>query len=471
MNGRLAAAAICLISITLLCGPDSYAAAGTPIPDKIQGSVRMSGNMDLTGTVTVEKEGILIIEKGSHINAGKDSAIIVFGKLEITGTVKERVIIKGRENTQWKGISFYSGSKGEITGSDILDAKTALTILAADVSVGSSLIKGSKTGAYLANEAISEFNGVRFESNQVGIAAELKSRSQITGCTFVQNKVGIGVASGALPQIINNRFQENEFGIQVRQRFPGVIQGNVLVKNDVGIRLYQNGPDTVVEKNLFLENRQSAVVAESFSSPKIMNNRIKGGRFGIFASQFSSPVIRNNSLSRLEEAIHLNKKNVSVIRDNVLSRSDVGIFFDFSSYPVVKNNFFDRNSKHIKLGRFQSSHWEASAGSKKYIMANASRIGSRNPRLAESSDDFPETIDATGNLWDKKTLREIDQKGPDANISTLFDGYDLNEVTYEGFGDKKYRIDKVRYVPMLSDPEEKIGLLDWNGEEDELKAP
>ena len=471
MTGRLTAAFISIIAVALFCGVDSNAAAGTPIPGKVQGSVRISGNMDLAGTVTVEKEGILIIEKGSRINAGKDSAIIVFGKLQILGTGKERVIIKGRDNTQWEGISFYSGSTGEITGSDILDAKTALSILAARVSVGSSLIKGSKTGAHLVREAVSEFKGVRFESNQVGIAAEMKSISLISGCTFVQNKVGIGVASGALPQIINNRFQENEFGIQVRQRFPGVIQGNVLVKNDVGLRLYQNGPDTIVEKNLFLENRQSAVVAESFSSPKIMNNRIKGGRFGIFASQFSSPVIRNNSFSHMEEAIHLNKKNVSVIRDNLLSGSDVGIFCDFSSYPEIKNNFFDRNSKHIKLGRFQSSHWEASAGSKKYIMANASRIGSRNPRLAESSDDFPETIDATGNLWDKKTLQEIDQKGPDADISTLFDGYDLKEVAYEGFGDKKYRIDRIRYVPRLSDPEEKIGLLDWNGKEDELKAP
>jgi len=355
-----------------------------------------------------------------------------------------------------------------INNGHILRAEKGISVLAARLEVTNTTISGSETAIHLVREAVAEIKGVRFTGNKVGLAAEMRSTGKLSGCLFKDNNVGLGIASGGTPVVKGNRFKKNGLGVQVLQRYPGKIEGNIFEGNKVGIRLYQNGPDTVVERNRFEGNSDAAVLALSYTSPVIRNNYMTGGKYGIYANQFSSPLIEDNVIREMEQAVYLNKKNVSRIKGNVVADSGIGIFCDFSSYPFIRDNLFSGNGTHLKLGKFQSSDWESRAGSKNIVLETATRQQSRNPRLGQGPKEFPEAVNATGNGWDEKTLKEMTEKGGDADISTLYDGHDLPEVTYEGFDEETYRLDKILYLPALETEPESAGLKGWEGTADEL---
>ena len=469
-GGTRAVRIILLLAMGLSLSPPAHGQEGeSGLGQRISGQLRLSGEHRVDGTVTVDKEGELILEEGCRILFGEGGGINVHGRLQVKGSGDSPVVLAPVGEQRWKGLAFYQGSASEIENLRLKGAHTGLSILAAEMKISGSEVSGCEKGLYLVREARVHVEGVRFFDNQLGLAAEMKSTAMVQGSVFEGNNVGLSIASGARPVITGNRFLANDMAIQVSQRYPETVKGNLFAGNKVAVRLYQNGPDTVIEANLFEDNSEAAIQVLSFSSPVIRNNMIRRGRYGLLANQFSSPSIVNNAFEDLTEAIHLNKKNQSGMSGNIISSSEVGLFLDFSSYPVIRRNIFADNGIHIKLGRFQSSHWEASAGSKQYVMRAAARVSSRNPKLVEGPEVFPESVDASGNHWDRKTRGEMGKKGPDANINSLFDGHDLPEVTYEGFGEQKYRLDRIIYSPFLESPPADAGLRDWKGKVDELR--
>ena len=441
-----------------------------PLPETITGELVLTGQHVLERNVTVAKEGVLTLEAGARLRVAPDAALTVHGTLRMNGLEGKPVEISSADGTKWKGITMLTGAQGVINNGRILRAEKGISVLAARLEVTNTTISGSETAIHLVREAVAEIKGVRFTGNKVGLAAEMRSTGKISGCLFKDNNVGLGIASGGTPVVKGNRFKKNGLGVQVLQRYPGKIEGNIFEGNKVGIRLYQNGPDTVVERNRFEGNSDAAVLALSYTSPMIRNNYMTGGKYGIYANQFSSPLIEDNVIREMEQAVHLNKKNVSRIKGNVVADSGIGIFCDFSSYPFIRDNLFSGNGTHLKLGKFQSSDWESRAGSKNIVLETATRQQSRNPRLGQGPKEFPEAVNATGNGWDEKTLKEMTEKGGDANISTLYDGHDLPEVTYEGFDEETYRLDKILYLPALETEPESAGLKGWEGTVDELAS-
>ncbi|MDF1526252.1 MAG: right-handed parallel beta-helix repeat-containing protein [bacterium] len=455
--------------VVLLLPVTALSALGQEIvPEVITGELILTGQHLMEKSVTVAKEGVLVLKAGARLRAAPDTSLTVQGTLRVDGSKDKPVEMSSPDGAVWKGITMLSGARGEITNGRILRAQKGISILAARLEVSETTISGSETAIHLVREAVAEIKGVRFTNNKVGLAAEMRSTGEISGCIFKDNNVGLGIASGGTPTVKGNRFVGNGLGIQVLQRYPGKIEGNIFEGNKAGIRLYQNGPDTIVERNRFVNNADAAVLALSYTSPVIRNNYMTAGKYGIYANQFSSPTIADNMIRKMEEAVHLNKKNLSQIKGNVVADSVIGIFCDFSSYPLIRGNLFSDNGAHLKLGKFQSSNWESRAGSKNFVLETAARQNSRNPRLGQGPMEFPEAVDATGNWWDKKTLREMMEKGADADISTLYDGHDLPEVTYEGFGEESYRLDKVLYLPALETEPEAAGLKGWKGTDDEL---
>ncbi len=438
------------------------------IPAEITQELVLDGSFVLEGGVRIKEGAVLTILAGTVIRPRPGSSLTVQGQLRIEGKKDAPVVIAPSEGVQWKGITFLTGAEGTVTGVEIDGAETALSLIASRLTIDGAVISGSKTAIHLVREALAQITGSRIIKNRIGIAVDMKSMGRISGCLFEGNEVGLGIASGGLPEITGNRFVGNSLGIQVLQRYPGKIEGNLFKDNKAGVRLYQNGPDTIVEKNRFVNNRDVPILALSYTSPTIRNNFMSGGKYGVFANQFSSPRILDNRIEKMEEAVHLNKKNVSEFVGNVVADSKIGLFCDFSSYPRIKDNLFTGNDLHIKLGKFQSSNWEARAGSKRLVMQTAAQAGSRNPRLAQGPEEFPEFVDAVDNWWDKKTLSEMKKKGETAEISTLFDGYDLPEVTYEGFGEESYTLDKVLYWPTLEKEPVTAGLKGWKGSSGEL---
>lgn len=465
---RTAILASALAAVLWLPGPGH---GETALPERITDEVLLSGEHRADGMVTVESGGSLILSEGSRILFGEGAGIDVHGTLRVEGSAEGPVVLGADGASRWRGIFFHQGSSGEIKGLELKAAETGLSVLASRLRISDSEITACVKGLYLVREADVQADGIRVADNQVGVVAEMKSTARIRGCVFEGNRTAVGIASGARPVISGSRFTRNEMGIQVSQRYPEAVRGNLFEGNRIAVRLYQNGPDTVVEGNLFTGNEETAILVVSFSSPKIRNNMVREGRYGLFANQFSSPVIDHNVFEGLQEAIHLDKKNASPVTGNIIARSQTGLFLDFSSYPAIRENVFSGNGTHIRLGKFQSSHWEASAGSRKYVMQTAARLGSRNPKLAEGGEDFPEAVDASGNHWDDTTAEEIRRVGPDANISSLYDGHDLPEVTYEGFGEQKYRLDRIVYSPILESPPAGAGLTGWKGGRDELQVP
>ena len=438
------------------------------VPENITGELILTGQHLMEKSVTVAKDGVLVLKAGARLRAAPDTALTIQGTLRVDGSGDKPVEISSADGAVWKGITMLTGAQGMIAHGRILRAQKGISVLAARLDISETTITGSETAIHLVREAVAEIKGVRFTDNKVGLAAEMRSTGEISGCLFEGNNVGLGIASGATPAIKGNRFVGNGLGIQVLQRYPGKIEGNIFEGNKAGIRLYQNGPDTIVERNRFVNNTDAAVLALSYTSPMIRNNYMTAGKYGIYANQFSSPTIADNVIREMEVAVHLNKKNLSQIKGNVVADSGIGIFCDFSSYPLIRDNLFSGNGSHLKLGKFQSSNWESRAGSKNFVLETAARQNSRNPRLGQGSMEFPEAVDATGNWWDKQTLREMIEKGADADISTLYDGHDLPEVTYEGFGEESYRLDKVLYLPALETDPESAGLKGWKGTVDEL---
>ncbi|UCG38140.1 MAG: right-handed parallel beta-helix repeat-containing protein [bacterium] len=441
------------------------------LPAEVSQEVRLGGDYLLDGAVTVQKEGRLILEEGTRVRVLKDASITVHGRMEIRGTQARPVIFSAPDGITWNGISLLAGSESVIEFTRISGARTALSLIACYASIRHTAVKGCEKGLYLVREARADVSRSQFSANKVGLAVEMRSTGEFRASTFRGNEIGFGIASGGVPVVSGNRFESNAIGLQVLQRYPGKIEGNLFKGNRDGVRLYQNGPDTVLEKNLFVDNTEAAILALSYTSPTVTNNFISGGKYGVVANQFSSPRLVNNVLRGMEQALHLNKKNSSEVRGNILSHSVTGIFCDFSSYPTVRDNLFADNETHIRLGRFQSSDWEGKAGSRGLVLRSAARQGSRNPRLAEGPEQFPEAVDGSGNWWDARTLAEMEAKGADADISTLFDGHDLPEVTYEGFGEETYRLDRIIYVPPRTGPPEGAGLRGWKGTEDELSLP
>ena len=438
------------------------------VSGEITGELVLTGQHFMEKNVTVAKDAVLILEEGARLQAAPDTALTVHGTLRVNGSEGKPVEISSADGARWKGITLLTGARGAINNGRISGAEKAISVLAAHVEITGTAITGSETAIHLIREAVANIKGVRLTGNKVGLAAEMRSTGEISGCLFKDNNIGLGIATGATPLVKGNRFEGNGLGVQVLQRYPGKIEGNIFEGNKVGVRLYQNGPDTIVERNRFAGNSDAAVLAVSYTSPVIRNNFMTGGKYGVYANQFSSPIIVDNVIREMEQAVHLNKKNISQLKGNVVADSGVGIFCDFSSYPLIRDNLFSGNGKHLKLGKFQSSNWESRAGSKNFVLETAARQGSRNPRLGQGPKEFPEAVDATGNWWDEKTLKEMTEKGVDADISTLYDGHDLPEVTYEGFGEETYRLDKILYLPALETKPETAGLKGWEGTADEL---
>ena len=456
---------LALLILILAAGP---VFAREAIPEKITGEVTLAGELLLPATAIVEKGAVLILDAGSRVKVSPGASIEVRGKLAIKGTAKEHVIIASDGTEMWGGITFSQGAEGKLQYLEITGANVGIGMIASKVTVDYTTVTGAEKGIHLIKEANVHVSGCTLKNNKIGLVVEMKSIGSVSGCILEKNEVGVGIGSGGITDLLNNRFTGNQIGVRVFQRFPGQIAGNLFEDNKVGVRLEQNGPDTVVEKNRFTASTEAAILALSYTSPTIRNNFIAGGKYGILAHQFSSPKILNNRIEKMEEAIHLNKKSTSIVSGNVITHSKVGLFLDFSSYPDASNNRFEDNELHVKLGRFQSTHWEASAGSKQIVMKTAAQVKSRNPRLAAAPEEFPESVNLTGNWWDEKTRSEMTQKGGMADIGTIYDGHDLPVVTYQGFGEEKYRLDKVVYLPLLKSPPQASGLKGWQGRKDEL---
>ena len=134
-----------------------------------------------------------------------------------------------------------------------------------------------------------------------------------------------------------------------------------------------------------------------------------------------------------------------------------------SSYATARGNNIVGNRVQMELGNM-SLDWERRVGKKPIRGRQQQHLervlkGQDLPAkdVADGFDMRAGLVDARDNWWGEVTTREMTEKGPNANITGLVDGYDTPVRTYEGF-EGEYAQDQISYAP-------------WSSKPFELKAP
>ena len=82
------------------------------------------------------------------------------------------------------------------------------------------------------------------------------------------------------------------------------------------------------------------------------------------------------------------------------------------------------------------------------MQEKAQQLNSRNPLIDRIPTDFPDRVEVFGNWWGEDTAL-LRQASAEANLDLFHDRLDQPTVTYEGYGDEAYRLDRVIFSPVL----------------------
>lgn len=402
----------------------------------LEGEKNYSGNVELKGNY--------LIKQGTKIDLKPDTVLLFTGKVKFSGTGKRKITIKGSRNSVIRFVQSEVDLKNfVISGIEGVEfIETNGSIENAEFNDNRVGIKVTRNSNILINSAVFNFNGI-------GLAIELKSSSKLESCKFENNEAGIILGQQGVGEVVLSSFLNNKTGIFVNRDGMLFLSNCKIRNNDKGVDIYQNIGSKIVG-NVFTKNR-IAIFGELFTQVNIEKNDFMENNTAIDFLQVVTGKIRNNIFKKNGTAILLEKKSSPDIRNNSFEDNEIGILCNFSSYPTITKNNFLNNKLHIKLGEFQSADFENRTGSRaiqlKEVVEKQSR---RSAQFNEKQKTvYSGEVFAKNNYWDENTVKEFKTKD---NISTIYDGFDLKEVTYEGYGSEKYAIDIVNYEPYLTTP-------------------
>lgn len=425
---------------------------------KIEQAIQWQGLVELTGPVSVAANGILRIAAGTQIKVSDPTyGISVQGQLLIEGSKEEPVIFDSVQG--WQGISFVEALPGSrIVHARFSNCAQALGIIATSPLISSSRFTNCEAAVKLLRESSAEILDNQFTDNGLGVGIEMRSSPRIVGNNFKGHKKSAIVASNNSRGLIeNNQFEKNEQGVGLLQQYPDKIRKNSFIENRVGLYCYQTQNTPLVEDNLFRGN-EYGLVNYSFSFPAVKNNRFIGNKTALQNDQFGSALVEHNLFEGNDTAIYNNRKSNPKIRMNSFSDNKIGLFIDYSSYPLVRQNNFEKTGEGARLGIYQSADWEKRSGSKQLVMKNAQQRGSKNTMLGQAPTKYVDIVDLTENWWGENTVT-LDSALTDQNLPFFYDRKDKPTVIYEGFGPDSYRLDEIRFQPVLPVPVSGAGLL------------
>ena len=417
----------------------------------INSEMTWQGRMELSGPVQITASGVLTISAGTQVKILDPSHnISVQGQLFIDGTPENPVVFDSVK--AWQGISFIeSRPDSHILFAQFSDCAQALGIIATSPLISNNRFTNCEAAVKLLRESNAEIIDNHFVENGLGLGIEMRSSPRVAGNRFIgHKKSGISASNSSRGLLENNHFEKNEQGIGIYQPYPDKIIKNTFVENKVALYCYQTQNSIQIEENLFLNN-EYGLVNFSFSFPSIKNNRFLKNKTAIQNDQFGSALVENNLFESNDTAIYNNRKSNPKINMNKFVGNKLGLFIDYSSYPLVRNNNFEKTVEGARLGVYQSADWEKRSGSKQLVMKNAQDRGSKNAMLGQAPTKYQDIVDLSENWWGEKTASlNSDQNNP--NSSFFYDRMDKPTVTYEGFGPDSYRLDEIRFLPVLSEP-------------------
>jgi len=443
-----AAALLTLAVISLFAGPCPTALGATAE----SAGEAWSGVVDIEGTKRVEAGQSLIIAPGTQVRFAKDAVLMVSGRLVARGTTASPIIFKpqkGEETGSWQGLLVDGSHVGaELENVRIERAQTGVWIANSKVSLQTVQIAWATRG--VATQGSSRFKLEKVDISditEIGIDIAPGGEGAIVGCRLARvGGFGIQVGKKALAQLTGNTVKGAKIGFALLGGLPPV-ESNAVEECEVGIGIAQADGDTIISKNK-ITRCKLGIACRQFASPTLEKNVIEECDHGIDCFQASSPVIRHNRLTKNRHALWLVQMCNPEIRYNDFVDNDVAAHLHLSSYGRFHENNFERNRLHIELDNM-SYDWEVRAQKKptrtRKAQLEAQNLKGRsehlNVRDEVSSDGF---VDARGNYWGPETTAEMTNKGPEANISSLYDGFDKPTLTYEGWPGA-YKVDRIHY--------------------------
>ncbi len=420
-------------------------------PRIIRGIRVWEGTIHIKGEIVLPKESKLIVKPNTKIIFYNIGAFKVFGTIQIKGEMGKEIIIDvsdkmKKQNKKFGGLILSRIPKDSIiTSAVIRNANVAISATETTIPITNNVIENCRTAIEMFQGANSEIavNLIRNCGN--GIKVSMKS-DPIIRKNYIKNieKSAITVVQSSRTKILNNTISYCTDGIATSQGVKARIEGNVISYCTAGIYVYQVDREEKLIAN-YITNCYTAIKCAGFAKPDIIGNYIANNETGISTFHFSSPLIKNNDIIGNSTGIVAYKKANSKITKNNIIDNDIGVFCDFSSYPTISYNNFIDNTFAIKLGTFQSADWEKTVGSADIMKKEAQKRQSKANFAAVDVKDITDIVDMTKNFWGEDVTEELERKGSGENISVIYDYYDKNTVTYEGYGDKEYKLDKVDY--------------------------
>ncbi len=386
-----------LLTIFLLCLIPTSTLARV-----IDGLERWQGEVRVTETLRVTKEGRLIIAPGTRILAEAG--------LEITGELQATDVRFSGQN--WPGL-ILKGTSAQtwLKNCQISGAQTGITVIGGEP----------------------QLVGLLLENNRIGIELRQKSRALVESSIFRRNsRVGLFIKDEVTSVIRGNRFeQQGKFGAYVYRAMPELFSDNLFVDNPTGLMISHFGSDLLVRHNEFRNNNIGIKVDRS-ARPQIVGNRIEKNQTGIELYRRTDPLIELNLFKENRRGIHIS----------------------FSSYPQIRRNDFIGNQGSLML-EFQSSEWEEQKGAgarEQQISSAGAFAGQKQSQVTEKQRSAPSldgTVDARDNWWGVQETLELQNLGAEANLSWIEDGRDQPLFEEDG---KSYPLDLVRWLPFSPQP-------------------
>ncbi|MCX7990495.1 MAG: hypothetical protein N2999_00460 [Proteobacteria bacterium] len=400
----------------------------------LEGKVKIEGRKEFA-------EGALI-KSGTEIIIEKDSELVFKGKVESQNIKKSEIKILGKENSK---ISF------EQAGVNInylsVENLGILEFIESNVNLKNVKIERAKVGLKVTKNTTGFIENLNIRDSEIGFVTELKAKVVVLNSTFNNNQTAFIADQAGVAEIKNSNFFKNNLAIGVNLDGGIRIFNSNIYENEAGITFVKH-IGSIINENTF-KNNKMAIYAEYMTNINIEKNQFLKNDTAVKFYQLVNGKIRGNNFSKNREALWIEKKSNPDIRYNTFTENKVGIFCDFSSYPTITLNNFLNNDLHIKLGIYQSADFENTTSS--FLTQMQEMLTQQSKRLSPKDQKrkrYVGEIFAKKNYWDEKTRKEIDTK---ENVSTIYDGYDMGEVSYEGFGDTKYKVDTVALKPYLTE--------------------
>lgn len=424
------------------------AALGQEVQGLLAASQHWEGEIVLAGPVSIGPEAVLTIAPGTRIRPAQPAALVsVQGRLVVQGTAERPVVFAHLAG--WQGIQLFEAPAGSHFGHVRFEgAETAISAIASVFSVSRSSFRNCGTAIQLLREATAAIEDSLFSDNRIGIDNQMKSKATISRNRFTKHQeTAVIITHNSSGSITGNRFDNNHQGIGVIQKYPDRITGNTFLTNKTGIYCNQTQGTPLLRDNLF-EKNENALINHSFSYPLVENNRFLSNETAIRNDQFGSPQVRRNLFKDNGTALFNNRKSNPQLENNRIENNQTALFCDYSSYPKVRGNNFLGNAMAVKLGIYQSADWEKRSGSKGIMAKAAADRNSQNPLLPKAPTIFSDQVDVSGNWWGQETA-QLAQAGQEGNLPFFHDRLDQPEVSYQGFGPGKYRLDRIVFAPWL----------------------